>query len=71
MRQLFKRSLAVVGSGAVLGANAAADAMITTGITSAGTAFTDNFGAVFAWYIGIVVTLTAGAMLIKYIRRAK
>lgn len=52
-------------------AMAAADPLVTAGITTAGTAFTDNFGAVFSWYVGIVVTLAAAAMLVKYIRRAK
>jgi len=50
---------------------AAADANITSGITAAQSAFTDNWGAVFSFYVGIVVVLTAGAMLVKYIRRSK
>jgi len=52
-------------------AAAAVDANITAGITAANTAFTDNWGAVFSFYVGIVVVLVAGGMLVKYIRKAK
>lgn len=68
--QLKKLGVVVVAATAGV-ANAAADALVTAGITTAGTAFADNFGAVFAWFVGITVTLSAAAMLIKYIRRAK
>ena len=60
--------LGTLGSGVAM---AAADPLITAGITTAGTAFTDNFGAVFSWFVGIVVTLSAAALLVKYIRKAK
>jgi len=68
---VFKK-LAILASslGSTL-ALAAADANITAGIADAQSAFTDNWGAVFSFYIGVVVVLTAGAMLVKYIRRAK
>jgi hypothetical protein len=52
-------------------ANAAVDPLITASLTTATTAFTDNFGAVAAWFVGVVVTITALAMLIKFIRKAK
>lgn len=67
MKKLLGISL-LVASGV---ASAAADPIVTAGITAAGTAFSDNFGAVAAWFVGITVTLMAFGMLVKYIRRAK
>jgi len=68
LKQMLLGSSLVLVAGA---ASAVADPLITSGITAAGTAFSDNFGAVFAWFVGIVVTLSAAGMLVKYIRRAK
>lgn len=71
MLKIYKRGAAVAASVSSGLAMAAADPLVTAGVTTAGTAFSDNFGAVFSWYVGIVVTLAAAAMLIKYIKRAK
>lgn len=75
LRNLRTKSTALVVAGlsalASVPAFAVPDPIVTAGITSAGTAFSDNFGAVAAWFVGITVTLMAFGMLIKYIRRAK
>jgi len=67
----MKRLLAFVALATPMLASAVANSNITTGITTAQTAFTDNWGAVFSFYVGIVVVLVAGGMLVKYIRRAR
>lgn len=71
MKSVVKKGAAIAAFLASGAAMAAADPLVTSGVTTAGTAFSDNFGAVFSWYVGIVVTLAAAAMLIKYIKRAK
>jgi len=67
----MKRLLAFSTMLVATAASAVPNANITTGITTAQTAFTDNWGAVFSFYVGIVVVLVAGGMLVKYIRRAR
>jgi len=68
----FRNAVATLAMSAYVGiASAAVDPLITAGVSTAGTAFTDNFGAVAGWFTGIAVTLAAFAMLIKYIKKAR
>jgi len=71
MKNFLKRSAAVVATSGTGLALAVADPAITAGITAAQGSFDSNWAPVFAFYVGIVVVLTAGTMLVRYIRRAK
>jgi len=71
MKNFLKRSAAVVAGSTAGLALAVPDAAITAGITAAQTSFDANWGSVFAFYVGLVVVITAGTMLVRYIRRAK